>query len=115
MNQPLTNCSLAVTDERLNFLWGQRIRFCCPHFVEKSLKAFNIDLSNRIEVLVLVVENANWCRHRFRCWFKCSEIIDYIADAYLIAAGFLPAVLAGDVPAVKKPFGLALADSADTV
>ena len=79
------------------------------------MKVPYIDLGNRIDALVFIVEDANRSGHSFRRSFQRPEISDHIVDAYLVAAGFLAAVLAGDVSAIEEPFCLALADMADAV
>lgn len=112
---PLSDAAGAVPNQQSNIFRGQRIWLCLPYFVEKSLKFIDIDLCNGIYVLPLTVEDADRSGHGFRCCFLCPEISDYIVNADLIAVGFLSAVLTGNVPIIKQPFCLTLADVANTV
>lgn len=79
------------------------------------MKVPDIDLGDGIDALVLVVEEPDRSGHSFRCCFQRPEIGDHIVDADFVAAGFLAAVLTGDIPAVEEPFCLAFADAADAV
>lgn len=112
---PLPNGVGAVPDQRSDTLRCQRIWHFPPYFVEESLKVINADLGNGICMFFLAVEQTDRSSHRFRCCFQRPKVSDHIVDANLIAAGFLSAVLAGDVSTIQQPLCLALADVADPV